>query len=446
MKKRLAAVSGSAMVGTVLLAAVVALLTGCGQRVETASSQGLEPALFTFQSGVVTNTNGTVMDVTRIGKMGVQVEGIVDATVTFQASIDEDTWYAVEAVNRNSGAKGSTATADGVFDISVGEFAVLRSPVSSWVSGTITVLAIGKDGGVASPADVVLGAAADPTYIGDINFGESLPAGSNTIGDVTVSAFNETDDITVTLDSEIVAVDATGQGDVPISTSRDLTVTLDSETVTVDATGSGDVPITLDSEAIVLGAGSAAIGSLVTSTNQVGLVGGMAYNGSAWQNLHANSSTYALEIMDHSDAEIHNGNGYEVSGRVDITNGGTYDILVTVSAATECSMLFEVDAEAECSYILYENPTLTGGTVVTAFNRNRTSVNTAATEIYHTPTVTTTGTAIRTRHWGDGKASGGMNRGGWETILAQSEDYLLRITNETTSDNYVNFILRWHEN
>jgi len=47
--------------------------------------------------------------------------------------------------------------------------------------------------------------------------------------DVTTSV-----DFTVTLDSEVVAVDATGQGDVPISTSRDLTVTLDSETVTVD--------------------------------------------------------------------------------------------------------------------------------------------------------------------------------------------------------------------
>jgi len=64
-----------------------------------------------------------------------------------------------------------------------------------------------------------------------------------------------------------VSVDATGQGDVPISTSRDLTVTLDSEAVdvttsvdftvtldsevvAVDATGQGDVPITMDSEVV----------------------------------------------------------------------------------------------------------------------------------------------------------------------------------------------------
>ena len=72
--------------------------------------------------------------------------------------------------------------------------------------------------------------------------------------DVTTSV-----DFTVTLDSEVVSVDATGQGDVPITldgeavdvtTSVDFTVTLDSEVVTADVTGQGDVPITLDGEAV----------------------------------------------------------------------------------------------------------------------------------------------------------------------------------------------------
>jgi hypothetical protein len=49
-------------------------------------------------------------------------------------------------------------------------------------------------------------------------------------------------DVPITLDSEIVAVDATGQGDVPI--------TLGGEVVDVDATGQGDVPITLDGETV----------------------------------------------------------------------------------------------------------------------------------------------------------------------------------------------------
>lgn len=152
-----------------------------------------------------------------------------------------------------------------------------------------------------------------------------------------------------------------------------------------------------------------------------------------------------LNTIGHLDAAIHAGYGYEASGTVDVGNGATYDVLITVHATTECSMVFEVDAEAECSYILYENPALYGGTGITEFNRDRNSANTPDTVISHTPTVTTTGTAIRTRHWGYGKAEGALNRGGWETILKQSEEYLLRITNETTSDNYICWILRWHE-
>lgn len=57
-----------------------------------------------------------------------------------------------------------------------------------------------------------------------------------------ISKGTQTNDVKVTMDSEVVAVDATGQGDVPI--------TLDSEVVSVDATGQGDVPVTLDGESV----------------------------------------------------------------------------------------------------------------------------------------------------------------------------------------------------
>lgn len=58
----------------------------------------------------------------------------------------------------------------------------------------------------------------------------------NSSGEIPIST---SVDLTVTLDSEVAAVDATGQGDVPISTSRELTVTLDSEVVAVDAANFG---------------------------------------------------------------------------------------------------------------------------------------------------------------------------------------------------------------
>ena len=67
-------------------------------------------------------------------------------------------------------------------------------------------------------------------------------------GSLTVDGSVSVDDgagsLTVDDGGVALAVDATGQGDVP--------VTLDSEVVAVDATGQGDVPITLDGESVAV--------------------------------------------------------------------------------------------------------------------------------------------------------------------------------------------------
>ena len=156
----------------------------------TVNAQRLEPILFTLQDSVVTNTNGSDMDVTQLSNVVVQVEGIGSATVTFQGSVDGSTWYAVEAVNRNNGSKATSTTADSIFDVAVG-FAELRTPVSSWASGTIIVTAIGKDGGVAPPADVSL-AANSGVDIGDV--------------DVLSIAAGETHAMEVGTDSNVISV------------------------------------------------------------------------------------------------------------------------------------------------------------------------------------------------------------------------------------------------
>lgn len=48
-----------------------------------------------------------------------------------------------------------------------------------------------------------------------------------------------------------------------------------------------------------------------------------------------------LNTIGHLDAAIHAGYGYEASGRVDVGNGASYDVLITVHATTECAMIFE---------------------------------------------------------------------------------------------------------
>jgi len=65
---------------------------------------------------------------------------------------------------------------------------------------------------------------------------------------------------------------------VDVTTSVDFTVTLDSEIVTVDATGQGDVPITLDSEQVDAGAATAT----VTNTTGSGAISVSYAPGSAF--------------------------------------------------------------------------------------------------------------------------------------------------------------------
>ena len=153
MSKRVGYVILACLLAVVLLVGLLAL-AGCAQ--QAAVSQRLQVIQHTFHSAVVTNTNGAAMDVSQLPKVGIQVEGIVTATVTFQGTIDNETWYAVEAVNRNDGSKSTSTTSDGIFSLSVAEFKMVRCPISSWVSGTITVKAIGLESGIADPADVAV--------------------------------------------------------------------------------------------------------------------------------------------------------------------------------------------------------------------------------------------------------------------------------------------------
>lgn len=168
--------------------------------------------------------------------------------------------------------------------------------------------------------------------------------------------------------------------------------------------------------------------------------------GAADEPIRMEANTSALVIIDHQDEQVHTGAEHEASGTMDLGNGASFDILIVVSDTIESAMTFEVDSEAECSYTLNEDATTSNdGTLVSIFNRNRNSANVAATLVYTTPTVSTVGTTIRNRHWGSRKSDSSLNRGGWATILKQSAKYLLRITNETASNNYICWILRWHE-
>jgi hypothetical protein len=118
---------------------MAAFLGCCGQAPPSGQAEVIGTQ-HTFQSAVVTDTNGTAMWVHYYPLLGVQVEGITTAVVSFQGTIDGSTWYAVEAVNVSTGAVVTSTAADGLFRLPVGDVRQVRCPVSGYSAGTITVV------------------------------------------------------------------------------------------------------------------------------------------------------------------------------------------------------------------------------------------------------------------------------------------------------------------
>lgn len=144
MNKQLTRIIGAVAAGIILVAILVITLglTSCGDETQPAQTQALYAERHTFQSAAVTETVGTAMKVAGYPAIGIQVEGITTATITFQATIDGSTWYAIQAINQTNGDAATTTTADGLFFVPV-IADQLRCNITSYTAGTITVSGLG---------------------------------------------------------------------------------------------------------------------------------------------------------------------------------------------------------------------------------------------------------------------------------------------------------------
>lgn len=92
----------------------------------------------TFHSAKAGTGNGTAMDVGGLVAVGTQVTGINGDTITIEGTIDDSNWVAINAVNLNTKAVGTTITASGLYLIPVTGLSQLRLRISTAGSGTIT--------------------------------------------------------------------------------------------------------------------------------------------------------------------------------------------------------------------------------------------------------------------------------------------------------------------
>jgi hypothetical protein len=78
-------------------------------------------------------------DVRGLGAAGVQLSGTWAGTVTFEASINGQTWVALNMVPSNSATAASTATANGAWSANVAGYKLVRARFSTDTSGAVSV-------------------------------------------------------------------------------------------------------------------------------------------------------------------------------------------------------------------------------------------------------------------------------------------------------------------
>lgn len=69
-----------------------------------------------------------------------QVTGLSGDTITWQASKDGTNWYSVRFTNLGTDVAATTATADGIYRMTVLGIEYVRPNVTAYSAGTITVL------------------------------------------------------------------------------------------------------------------------------------------------------------------------------------------------------------------------------------------------------------------------------------------------------------------
>ena len=96
---------------------------------------------------------------------------------------------------------------------------------------------------------------------------------------------------------------------------------------------------------------------------------------------------------------------------------------------------------------LYEGSVVTGGTAITALNKNRNSLVTSQSAALSNPTVTTLGTPILSQILigGEGKKAGGGDVGSSDLILKPLTTYLFRLTNVNGTAHAAEIVLEWYE-
>jgi hypothetical protein len=123
------------------------------------------------------------------------------------------------------------------------------------------------------------------------------------------------------------------------------------------------------------------------------------------------------------------------------------DIAIAFAAGVTPNISISGLCAGDAMGFLYEGSVVTGGTAITALNKNRNSLVTSQSAALSNPTVTTLGTPILSQILigGQGKKAGGGAVGSSDLILKPLTTYLFRLTNVNGTDHAAEIVLEWYE-
>lgn len=120
-------------------------------------------------------------------------------------------------------------------------------------------------------------------------------------------------------------------------------------------------------------------------------------------------------------------------------------LVTTPDTEEHAHMILNVSTQAEATVTVFEGAIISdAGSIITAVNCKRDSTNTPSTIVTGAPDVTGNGTQILVQKVGSGKRIGG-EFGTEKVELMSNAKYLFEISNNTTSDNWVDWSFNWYE-
>jgi len=163
------------------------------------------------------------------------------------------------------------------------------------------------------------------------------------------------------------------------------------------------------------------------------------------------SSDRPFPVIEVNHLRLHEGRAFYVyktfTKSSPLSVNGNLDIALAWPAGYAPHCVFTYQSGGASEFYIYEAPTTSGGTALTVQRRNRVLTTTSAAAAVHTPTVTTTGTALTGEFLagGSGGQAGGAAAFSFQYVLAPLTTYLFRLTNRSGQAHMAHLMIEWYE-